>query len=1347
MPEKEKEEKMTKQERQTAAVSEAFTLEDLPGIGPKGAQKLRESGYEDLMAIAAASAGELATVCEIGESTAEKIIAAARDKLDMGFKTADEVLARRQQIGKITTGSKTLDALLGGGVETQAITEMHGAFGSSKSQLGFQLAVNVQLPKEQGGLNGRCLFIDTEASLPYEEKILVETKNGKKLVKIGELVEENLKIGKNNKFGETISTAENPKNVKAVSFDPADYKIKSFIITGFIKHKPQDVYQVKLSSGRKVKVTKHHNFFMFADGELKTISTESLTIGDRIAVAGKIPLESTVEELDLTEFLNEEKLYVRGVENFGFALSKIKDKLKKIALERHKNSDRAYNWIRRKELPLDVFNHVKHDIEPLLLQELKIGGWSRRNNMPVLLNLDNDLSKLLGLYVAEGSCVRKDYGKYYTNRVIITNTKTEIEEEIKRIGKKLGLNFQRSKADIKVESRAFALFIKKLELGDSASKKCIPKFILNLDKERISAFLQGYVAGDGSVNEITGTTTCETISPYLAEDLLYSALALNIPARNCTVLRKCDTKTGKPLTTFNVHWQTDPKISSRLQELPNKNCEIGALLRISREFCRLSQSELARKSKTTPGIINHIESGHIKAVRRTTLAKIVKNLSNESNELKKLKTILNSDIWFDEIEKIEKCGFEPVYDIEVMPQDKPVQNFIGGYGGIILHNTFRPERISQMAQAMNVDPKKALKNIFVARAFNSDHQVVLVDKAKDIIKEKNIKLVVIDSLMSHFRSDYSGRGELAPRQQKLNRHMHELQRVSEVNNLAVYVTNQVMARPDMLFGDPTTAIGGHIVGHACITGDTLVQMADGTIKQVKDTQPDEFISINFGDMKAETCKSDAKFVNREIHEIYEIDAGSTINASGLHNFFTVKNLSLAEIKAEDLKKGDFVLMANNMDLKGSAQKLPEIEQDIMVTISQDGSEYVKSALRKNSITRKEICTRLGIMPRQLRRFLNQKYATNMENITRLAAIFESDEIMDYTEPYTSNKHRYTTIPETLTPELAQIYGYFIGDGNLEKSSIRFKDQRIGVLEHYAYLADYVFGVESSIKPVKGKNCSTLNINSVVVKRLFSKLKENHLEMISRSPKQQIAAFIRGFADAEGHVSKTRPRITIAQKDVQELNYIRMLLLRFGINTNIRKSKNCSILLIDGREVIKFTKEINLTAEDKRTLLERWTEHCENTYTREIIYVDRKAVWNLLKKYDFMPSKHMKSRPASYKFIHKKELRCVIEILKTTSLDNKDKEKVRLLNSLINGDVMLAKIKKITKKENTEPLYDLSVPKHENYIANGFVVHNSTYRLYVRKSKGTLRIAKLIDSPNLPEGEAVFCVTEEGIRDK
>ncbi len=131
-------------------------------------------------------------------------------------------------------------------------------------------------------------------------------------------------------------------------------------------------------------------------------------------------------------------------------------------------------------------------------------------------------------------------------------------------------------------------------------------------------------------------------------------------------------------------------------------------------------------------------------------------------------------------------------------------------------NTFRPERIIQLATAIGLDPEEALNKIMVARAYNSDHQMLLAEKVESLIKEqgKKVRLVVVDSLTAHFRAEFIGRGTLAERQQKLNRHMHVLGRLSSTYNLCVFVTNQVMAKPDQFFGDPTQAIGGHVVAHA-----------------------------------------------------------------------------------------------------------------------------------------------------------------------------------------------------------------------------------------------------------------------------------------------------------------------------------------------------------------------------------------------------------------------------------------------------------------------------------------------------------------------------------------------------
>lgn len=142
----------------------------------------------------------------------------------------------------------------------------------------------------------------------------------------------------------------------------------------------------------------------------------------------------------------------------------------------------------------------------------------------------------------------------------------------------------------------------------------------------------------------------------------------------------------------------------------------------------------------------------------------------------------------------------------------------GGVDGSVVYidteNTFRPERIKEMAEHRGMDPEQVLENIFVARASTTDHQMLLAEKAEDMAKEDGIRLLVVDALMSLFRTEYVGRGALAERQQKLGKHLAALQKASEMHNIAVFVTNHVQSDPNSFFGDPTKPIGGHVLGHA-----------------------------------------------------------------------------------------------------------------------------------------------------------------------------------------------------------------------------------------------------------------------------------------------------------------------------------------------------------------------------------------------------------------------------------------------------------------------------------------------------------------------------------------------------
>jgi len=141
----------------------------------------------------------------------------------------------------------------------------------------------------------------------------------------------------------------------------------------------------------------------------------------------------------------------------------------------------------------------------------------------------------------------------------------------------------------------------------------------------------------------------------------------------------------------------------------------------------------------------------------------------------------------------------------------------GGLDGTVLYidteNTFRPERIVSIAKLYGMDPEKALDKIIVARAYNSAHQQLILEEASQLIRENNVKLLVVDSAVGLFRSEYLGRGTLSVRQQRLNKFVHLLVRIAETYNCAALATNQVMASPDVFFGDPTRPIGGNVVAH------------------------------------------------------------------------------------------------------------------------------------------------------------------------------------------------------------------------------------------------------------------------------------------------------------------------------------------------------------------------------------------------------------------------------------------------------------------------------------------------------------------------------------------------------
>ncbi|MEK6886743.1 MAG: DNA repair and recombination protein RadA, partial [Nanoarchaeota archaeon] len=414
----------------------------------------------------------------------------------------------------------------------------------------------------------------------------------------------------------------------------------------------------------------------------------------------------------------------------------------------------------------------------------------------------------------------------------------------------------------------------------------------------------------------------------------------------------------------------------------------------------------------------------------------------------------------------------------------------GGAAGkavfIDTEGTFRPDRIRQIAEGIGANPEKVLKNILVARAFNSDHQILLLDKITELIKDQKepIKLIIIDSLTAHFRAEFAGRGQLADRQQKLNKYLHHLMKLAEQHNVAIYVTNQVMANPAMMFGDPTTAIGGNIVGHACLTGDSLIQLSDGNIIEIKDMKEgNKVISASFSEMKFGNEDNEKVFVNPDVKEIYNIKTNCQINCSSLHRFFSIDDFGVAEKEAKNLKVGDFVAQVGKMEIEGEERTIPQFKLKKIGKISIEQGEEISKELRDKGFNRKEVCSNIGITPRQFRRVLNQEYPTSFEVFENLQNNFGTQQVLQMV-PIVSYKHRNLIIPETLNHTFGQIFGYFIGDGNFEDRGLRFRDARVEVLGVYRSMFKQLFNVDGKISKMSSKNCYTLSINSKEIRDLF-----------------------------------------------------------------------------------------------------------------------------------------------------------------------------------------------------------------------------------------------------------------------
>ena len=1327
---------MAKGEEKEADSKDEVKLTDVPGIGPGIAAKLEAAGVYDLMGLAVMSPSALSEMAGVGEAVARKAIQAARGMMKLGFMDGIEFAKKREDVGYISTGSQNLNQLLGGkGVETKAMTEVYGAFGS-----------------------GKCVGKDTEVCFFNDSRMHVQT------------IEKTYEKYKNNsneqKFEEGFIVPLT--TVKVLAW--IDGKLKVTNASHLYKEKIKKLFVIKTKRGRILKVTGKHQLLSFDNGVVwKKVSL--LQNGDFIAYPKKIDLvaESLYDEDD-AYFLGI--FTAEGTHN-PFSITISEESIK--------------NWIctyinKRFGYVPTVRKRTRDGNLPCYLILLRnntriiMDGLDRCNAsnkfIPegIFLSSEKIISSFLGGYL-DGDGEVSDYDVSATTKS--PRLATQLSYLLLRLGisstikdRVAGIKNEKYKVirvngEDRIYLRNIKFKLKNFNCPIRNSSHGYPFKIISLIRHLYKESIGG---NRGRLRKLVGKHNNKIVHKQIM-DFSHKEVI------NLSTLKRIKELFSQQKIIFN----------DCIGRLENNNLSLALLkdiyYKLPFAFNSLAEKIGIRKKSIQNYVFRDIPDEKKDVLKNLIIEELIIRIDKINFVLRLIEDVEHFN--WDSVDSTEIIDYNDfVYDF-VVPEG---HSFIGGNMPTMMHNsqlgftlvvnvqlpkeqggingkaviidtegTFRPERIKQIAEGIGANPEKVLKNILVARAFNSDHQILLIDKIGEMIKEgEPIKIIVIDSLTAHFRAEFAGRGQLADRQQKLNRYLHNLMKMAEQHNLAVYVTNQVMANPAMMFGDPTTPVGGNILGHMCLTGDSLIQLADGGIIEISEMKQDKVLSGNFDKAKFENAESEQVFINPNVDRIYNIKTNCQIRCSSLHRFFSVDNFDILEKEARDLKIGDFVAQVGKIEIGGEERRIPQFKIKKIGKISKGSAGFVKEKLIEKNISRKEICKKIGITPRQFRRVVNQEYSTSWDVLNNLQNYFSGEQVLQLM-PAVSNKHRELRIPEFLDWKLGQIFGYFWGDGNFEEGGLRFRDARSEVLEVYRGLFKESFNIDGKIIKMKNKNCYTLYINSKEIRDLFELMFTDILREVGKSRIDVIKGFIKGFFDAEGHINKERAHVSVVQKDERILRYLQLFLLRVGIRSTIKfgiGSQSVNILRIIDRDVQKYL-QIGFSASDKqKTLVEKIRQHAES-YSYEIMPIKRAELKELLEECGLKYSAIVKPRASSYKWISRKELEKAFRVLMNTEIkDRQIKNKINFIGKLLEGDVVFEKIRDVSINENDgKALYDFSVPKSENYIANGFIVHNSTYRLYLRRGKQGSRVAKLIDSPNLPDNEAQFFVTLAGVRDE
>ncbi|MEM5872492.1 MAG: LAGLIDADG family homing endonuclease, partial [Candidatus Aenigmatarchaeota archaeon] len=524
----------------------------------------------------------------------------------------------------------------------------------------------------------------------------------------------------------------------------------------------------------------------------------------------------------------------------------------------------------------------------------------------------------------------------------------------------------------------------------------------------------------------------------------------------------------------------------------------------------------------------------------------------------------------------------------------------------------------------------------------------------------------------------------------------------------------------------------------CLVGDIFIQLGNGEITQIKDISKSSFIStIDFKENKinqAVALKSKHIALN-----IFKIKTRfGDIKSTGEHRFFCLDGINIVEKKVKDMKNGDFLVYIKEMSFDGKHQLLPKISVRKIVSVSKEGLKKLKIARKMKNLTQSQVAGLSDFYGD----FERGRFSISMKNLEKILEFlgFEKNQFL---EKYCKIS-KSITIPQKTSPEFFQLLGYCLGDGSWYPSKksvyLEISDKDENNLKLYQKITENVFNYKGKI--VK-KHTNVLRLSTYIgllfneiSPLIFSDANSREIpKIVHKATKAEQASFLRGLYDAEGSFRGHQIVLCSTSKNIIEVT--KLLLLRFGILSSIYEfiepisKKKAYHLNINYRDSIeRFYKFIGFGSKAKQKKLKEFIIKNKKSKAERIDLIPFNG--EILKKFlkdigistwllqknriyisHYINGKHLMSR---------KKLKQLLDFLKKYQNKENVKSHIKKLETLLSSNIIFVPIKSIDIVNEDPIVYDLEVPGYSNFIANGFLVHNSvpgSYGFLIHTTKGTI----------------------------